>query len=125
MSNTDSTDVVFKIEDELYGVVPEPVPSTKLMPEWLSQLSLNTEDEYGEDITTKTARACMPFFEATTRGWMLPLPSDVKFRITDEGLDVSADELCGCEPIQPQQESQYGHNPLVGGSNYPIELQTP
>jgi hypothetical protein len=125
MSDTDSKDVEFKIKEEYYGVVPEPVPSTKKMPKWYSEMPLNEEDEYGTDITNKTAKACMPFFEATTRGWMLPLPADVKFRVTDDELNVEVNNLGGCDVVEPQGTSPYGNNPLVNGSHYPIELQTP
>jgi hypothetical protein len=117
--------VEFKVEEELYGVVPEPIPATHDMPDWYSELGLHTTDEYGVDINSRTAKACMPFLEATTRGWLLPLPADVTIRNRGGELEISAQTLVDCNVVDTQNPDWYGDNELVSGDHYPVELQTP
>lgn len=52
--------------------VPKPEPASKHMPEWYRKLS-------GVDEGIMTVKKCIPFLDAMTAGYIIPLPVDVNF----------------------------------------------
>ena len=69
----------FHCPPELKGKVPEPVPAKRSIPAWLkdSHLDIPEEARQAHDLSTHTAKACLPFLEATTAGYLIPFPEDV------------------------------------------------
>ena len=57
------------------GVIPEPYPSRKLIPDWYKKLSNYTENEEGMEIPT--LKRCPPFLDAMSSGWIIPLAADI------------------------------------------------
>lgn len=79
--------IEFLCYEEDYGVIPEPYPSRKFMPEWYKALSpkLNKENKF----ENSTIKRCPPFLDAMTAGWIIPLAADVQFITNETASGVS------------------------------------
>ena len=69
--------IEFFCREDLYGVIPEPVPAYKNIPEWWKRLA-NTNDQrdhFGSK--TFTAKKCMPLLDAMSYGYIIPLQADL------------------------------------------------
>lgn len=90
----------FACTEEEYGRVPEPRPANKALPDWYRQLNdFNEVEDHEERDRVKTVRRCMPFFDAMSMGWIIPVPEDLRVRV-DEDRNVwfgweSDDDLAG------------------------------
>lgn len=69
--------IEFVCHGDDYADVPKPLPAANVLPEWYRQL----DAAFGDG--KSTVKRCRPFFDALTRGWIIPLPTDI---------DVTADE---------------------------------
>ncbi|WP_339736161.1 DUF6065 family protein [uncultured Gimesia sp.] len=69
----DSREVSFICDQGLAEVLPAPQRSIEFIPEWFSRLALNVENYPG----MKSVKGCMPFFDALTTGWIIPMWTDL------------------------------------------------
>jgi hypothetical protein len=96
--------IEFHCPAQLLEHLPHPVPAARCVPEWLRQMPTHvpSPDE------TPTVKNCMPFLEAMTFGYVIPVPTDITFtmeagnlRVDVAGFDVplvdvhSGDQLLG------------------------------
>jgi hypothetical protein len=72
-----------------------PKPATKFLPDWYknSKRIQGDESKAGLDLdnpwfTNTTVKACMPFLDALTTGYIWSLPLDLEFRKTKEGISI-------------------------------------
>ena len=79
-------EIEFLCYEEDYGIIPEPYPARKLMPEWFKALppKINRENK----IENSTIKRCAPFLDAMTVGWIIPLVADVEFITNGDGSGV-------------------------------------
>lgn len=78
--------IEFVTERSLYGTMPEPVPANKVLPEWYKQLAPRlTGAGKQTELQTSTVKRCMPFLDALSMGWILPLCAEVQFK-AEEGV---------------------------------------
>lgn len=72
---------------EDYGVIAEPYPARKLMPEWFKVLppKLNRENTF----KNSTIKRCPPFLDAMTIGWIIPLAADVEINTNEDASLVN------------------------------------
>ncbi|KKB13248.1 hypothetical protein VE25_02915 [Devosia geojensis] len=75
-------------EDE--GVIAPPAPAKTHMPEWFKRLPAVDKTKYGTGDTGLTVKRCMPFIDAMTTGFILPLAATVRLEIRDGGATVTA-----------------------------------
>jgi len=75
-------------EDE--GVIAPPVPAKAHMPDWFKRLPAIDKGKYGTGDTGLTVKRCMPFIDAMTTGFILPLAATVRLEIRDGGATVTA-----------------------------------
>lgn len=75
-------------EDE--GVVAPPVPARSYLPEWFRKLPAVDDAEVSQTDTGLTIKRCMPFLDAMTTGWIIPLAATVRMEIADNGRKVEA-----------------------------------
>jgi len=75
-------------EDE--GVIAPPVPAKTHMPDWFKRLPAIDKTKYGTGDTGLTVKRCMPFIDAMTTGFILPLAATVRLEIRDGGATVTA-----------------------------------
>jgi len=79
--------IEFLCYKEDYGVLPEPFPARKLMPDWFKALppKLNKENRF----KNSTIKRCAPFLDAMNVGWILPLAADVEFTTNGDASGVN------------------------------------
>lgn len=75
-------------EDE--GVLPPPVPAKAYIPDWFRKLPAVDEARLSAGDGGLTVKRCMPFLDAMTTGWILPLAATVRLAIANGGADVTA-----------------------------------
>lgn len=73
-----------------YGVIAEPVPAKMATPQWLKKLPAIDSEQLSTTNNGLTIKRCMPFLDALTTGWILPLAASVRLQVSDGGATVSA-----------------------------------
>lgn len=80
--------ITFYIDESLIGVFPEPVKSGKCIPEYYKKLSV----DLNSSPPTGTAKRCIPFMEAMTAGYTIPLWSDLFVSAKDGEIELTFPE---------------------------------
>lgn len=75
-------------EDE--GVIAPPVPARAHMPDWFRKLPAIDPQAESRTDTGLTVKRCMPFLDAMTTGWLLPLAATVRLEVQEDGARVDA-----------------------------------
>lgn len=108
--------IEFLCQSEDVGVIPEPYPARKLMPEWFKHLPPRINNE--NKLDNGTIKRCAPFLDAMTVGWIIPLAADVEIITNDDasGLTWKSNFYKPMvETHSPQQigtpEAQHPHSP--------------
>jgi len=96
--------IEFHCPAHLLEHLPHPLPAARCVPEWVRQMPTQVQSSQ----QTPTVKNCMPFLEAMTFGYVIPLPTDMTFtmdagnlRVDIAGLDAplvdvhSGDQLAG------------------------------
>lgn len=80
-------EIEFLCEEDLYGIMPEPYPARKFMPEWFRELppKINRENK----IENSTIKRCAPVLDAMSVGWIIPLCGDVEFITNNDASGVN------------------------------------
>jgi hypothetical protein len=102
--------IEFYTTDEKFDVIPKPVPSFKMMPEWFKKVSpqpMGGRDHAGAH--AMSAKKCMPLVDAMSAGFIIPLFADVNIRTNKDGslLEVGAATAFG-DVIQFHPKEQLG-----------------
>jgi len=82
----DSTKLEIVVPDKAKGKYELPQPAHKFIPQWYKQTELKFNDE---NHLEKSVRACMPFMEALTFGWIVPVPTDISISQRLDGMQIS------------------------------------
>jgi hypothetical protein len=82
--------VSFLCAPEDKGVIAEPVPAKSAMPDWFRRLPPVDKGQVHANNNGLTVKRCMPFLDALTTGWILPLAATVRLEVTDNGQTVNA-----------------------------------
>lgn len=72
------------------GIIAPPVPAKTVLPEWFRKLPAIDQKMVSVTDNAMTVKRCMPFLDAMTTGWILPLGATVRLEIKDEGRTVTA-----------------------------------
>lgn len=82
--------VTFTCAPEDKGVIAEPSAAKSAMPEWFKRLP--PVDTTAQSTTNNglTVKRCMPFLDALTLGWIMPLAATVRLEVADGGKVVNA-----------------------------------
>src|SRR5688572_29959675 len=78
----------FLCKPEDHGVIAEPVPAKTVLPDWFRKLPPVDKQQTSATNSGLTIKRCMPFLDAMTTGWILPLAASVRLDIKDEGRTV-------------------------------------
>lgn len=111
--------ITFFIDESLMGVFPEPKKSGKCLPEYYKKLNV----EMNSNPQSGTAKRCVPFMEAITAGYTIPLWSDLFVVAKDGEIDLTfpdnlpMSESLGQHPYyqledHPASELSYGKDLL-------------
>lgn len=84
------TVIDFTCRPEDRGVIAEPVPAKAVMPDWFKRLPAVDRDRLATNDTGLTVKRCLPFLDAMTTGWIIPLAAAVRLQVRDGGATVDA-----------------------------------
>ena len=97
-------DVEFLCLPEDYGIIPEPFPARKLMPEWFKSLPPHAEKK--EKLNNSTIKRCAPFLDAMSVGWIIPLVADVEIITNDDASGIETKSLFSRTMIESHSHVQ-------------------
>ncbi|MDX2265577.1 MAG: DUF6065 family protein [Hyphomicrobiales bacterium] len=82
--------IEFVCEPGDYGVIAEPVAAKAVLPDWFRRLPPVSKEHVTSTDNGLTIKRCMPFLDALTTGWLLPIAATVRLEISDGGRTVNA-----------------------------------
>lgn len=111
--------ITFSIDDHLMDVFPKPKRAGKHIPEYYRKLSA----EMDNNPQSGTAKRCVPFMEAITTGYIIPIWSDLYVKAEDGEIEMTfpdnlpMDQSIGHHDYQqlkdhPASDMSYGKNLL-------------
>jgi len=105
--------IEFFCREDLYGVIPEPVPAYKNIPEWWKRLSstYDQKDQFGSKAFT--AKKCFPLFDAMSYGYIIPLQADLHVLTNGDRSIIKTTDAPGLKV------SEFHAIEQVGGKNAP------
>lgn len=93
--------------------IPSPFPASKGVPSWMKHLTPEAErDDY------QTVKRCIPFLDAMTAGYIIPLPFDLTIAITPTGNQLlwkseeEKERLSKYTIVESHDSSQYPGAPF-------------
>jgi hypothetical protein len=110
MADGDTVDGTIEFLNIAPGTDPaEPEPAHEYIPEWYE--NLDYEKDTGR--YNKTVKSCIPFMEAMTTGWIVPIPHDISLRFGEDGLSIEIED--NQELLEPHEMDQLGgdDNPML------------
>ena len=110
--------IEFYCAPELFGVIPEPVPAMKRMPDWFKKTQPVIEKEYDMyGAKALTAKRCMPLIDGMSAGWTIPLFGDMNVRTNEDGslIEVSTNPLGQVADFHGHSQSGNEHSPTFPG----------
>tara|TARA_R110000772_G_scaffold63548_1_gene142265 strand:- start:3782 stop:4471 length:690 start_codon:yes stop_codon:yes gene_type:complete len=79
---------------EIYrGIIPDPTPAVKCIPEYFRKLPLSHET--GTPIANGTAKRCIPMLDALTQGFIISLCEDIIVIAKDGDINLYSEERFG------------------------------
>jgi hypothetical protein len=114
------------VPDKMKGMYELPQPASKHIPTWYRQTDLHHNDR---NPLHKSVRACMPFLEALTFGWVIPVPTDIA--ITQDSGKINVEwsainfEAMGNHPKEQVGGEAFPHEGEILKFNLPYALRTP
>lgn len=72
------------------GVIAEPYPARDKLPDWFRKVPAIDKEVLSPTNNAITVKRCMPFLDAMSAGWILPLAATVRLEVKDEGRTVNA-----------------------------------
>jgi hypothetical protein len=85
-----SPSIEFVCEARDKGVIAEPMPARAAMPDWYRRLAAVDNAAVSPTNNGLTIKRCMPFLDAMTLGWILPVCATVRLEIAENGARLDA-----------------------------------
>ena len=101
----------FLCAPEDLGVVAEPVPARTALPGWFRRLPGLDHEALDHRCNGLTVKRCVPFLDALTTGWIVPLAATVRLEVSDGGETVHAGWEFDRELVSPHGAWQATGNP--------------
>lgn len=105
-------EIEFLCHPELKGIIPEPIPAKKTLPDWYKKMPTRIQPGY-----EATIKRCPPVLDALTLDWMIPLVADLKVKSNHDGSQISFDSRSGLTLVQrhgmEQITSEKSPNPIM------------
>jgi hypothetical protein len=108
---TRATSISFRCAPEDKGVIAEPVAAKTVLPDWFKKLPPVDKAHLTPTNNALTVKRCMPFIDAMTTGFILPLAATVRLAVTDNGATVDAGWEFDKEMVSPHGAHQVSGNP--------------
>ena len=117
--------VIFRCFPEWEALLPKPAPASDALPEWLKSMPAAVHsDILGAQV--RTAKHCVPFIDALSRGFLIPLAADVN--VSDSNFSWSWDvpalsrSRITRAPISFHLGEQLAGTPLVDGDALAVKF---
>jgi hypothetical protein len=94
------------------GVIAEPVPAKTALPSWFHRLPGTDAPLVSATNNGLTVKRCMPFLDALSIGWLIPLAATVRLEIKDGGRTVTAGWEFDREMVSNHGTFQVAGNPF-------------
>lgn len=120
MAESDADSEIIEFLNIAPGSNPaRPKPAHKYIPEWYEDLDYEKDTGH----FNRTVKSCIPFMEAMTVGWIVPIPHDIKLRFGEDGLSITIEE--NAEMLAPHEMDQMGgdDHPMLPGAL--LKFRTP
>ena len=72
--------------EEDWDIIPKPYASRKFIPDWFKAMPMRVGNE--EKLNSSTIKRCVPFLEAMTVGYIIPLAADIEFKTNEDASGV-------------------------------------
>ncbi|NJM34576.1 MAG: hypothetical protein HC850_07550 [Rhodomicrobium sp.] len=95
-----------------HGVISEPMPAKNVIPDWFRKLPPVDKAHVSATDNGLTIKRCMPFLDAMTAGWIIPLAATVRLEISDAGHTVNAGWEIDRVMVSNHNPSQIAGHPL-------------
>jgi hypothetical protein len=105
------TRIEFLCEPEDKGVIAEPVPARTVQPAWFKRLPGLDRAELSATNNGLTVKRCVPFLDALSIGWIVPLAATVRLDVSDGGRAVAAGWEFDREMVSSHSAHQTAGNP--------------
>ncbi len=102
-------DITFRCLPRFEKVLPRPVSALRGLPQWLRDMPATVHSDLHQQ-DTLTVKQCLPFVDAMTSGFLMPLAADVK--IEDGVFTWDKNALGGETPINFHENIQVKGTPL-------------
>lgn len=109
----DKPTIRFLCEAEDEGVIAAPFAAKGYMPDWFRKLPSIDKARVSTNDTGLTIKRCMPFLDAMTTGWIIPLPATVRLDVKDGGARVDAGWDFDRKLVSFHGEHQVRGNPMA------------
>lgn len=111
-------EIEFTCDEEYYGKIPEPIPASKFKPGWYKEL----ENGEGEHNTWGNVQNCIPFFDAITTGWIIPVQTDMKVEARADDMRMRVDAELPEAAMGSRSDDVLGDVGLRKFDGFPIAL---
>lgn len=114
--------IEFYCHPDVYGVIPEPRPAAKYVPEWFKKIpqELNTKDRFQNP--AMTAKKCLPLLDAMTLGYVIPLAGDTRIKTNADCSIIKADNPPAFPTVEFHSIDQLGGKSAPGFPAPPIKF---
>jgi hypothetical protein len=116
--------IKFSCRDELIGVIPRPAASSKFFPDYFRRL----KSQIGSDVQDLTVKRCVPFLEAMSAGFIIPLWCDVNVIASGGSITINFPRDWRRDyQIGSHTEAQVSGHPATGEKygNIPLKWVNP
>ena len=76
----------FSCMEEDWDIISKPYPSRKFIPDWFKAMPMRVDNV--EKLNSSTVKRCVPFLEAMTVGYIIPLAADIEFTTNEDASGV-------------------------------------
>ena len=104
--------IEFLCRPEDQGVIAEPLRAVKVLPAWFKQLPGVDKAQLSATNDGLTVKRCMPFLDAMSTGWILPLAATVRLEISEGGATVTGGWSLDREMVSNHGPGQVAGNPF-------------
>lgn len=80
-------EIEFLCYKEDVGVIAEPMPARKVLPDWFKNLPPKIDKL--DKLNNSTIKRCMPFLDACNAGWIIPLAADVEVTTNADASEIN------------------------------------
>jgi hypothetical protein len=82
--------IEFLCQPDDFGVIAEPAPAKAALPEWFRRIPPVDQSVLSATNNGLTIKRCMPFLDAMTLGFVLPIAATVRLQISEQGRKIDA-----------------------------------